>query len=497
VITEAERGQPIEATVDQGTLRGFVSRDVQIFRAVPYAAPPTGVRRFAPPQAAEAWPGVRDAMDFAAPSAQASFEVVDGKPTMSAGKAIGSEDCLYLNIYAPATDGCHPVLVWIHGGGAIMGSPKDIDGTSLARAGIVVVTVAYRLGALGLLQLRGVFDETAEANFATLDQIAALGWVKKNIAAFGGDPTRVTVGGQSNGARCISTLLCADSASGLFEQALMMSGTGGGHLIYDESEAQLVTESLLRELNVPARDAGRLRELPAGEIVAAQTRLVKRWPTLLPFQAVVDRVVVPERPIDAIRRGAAKDVKLLIGTTHDEFDLFAPDSGGGGSYRSMVVTPETLATATDAYRHRVPAAWTDADVARHALTSSDWWIPAIRLAEAHSSAGGTAWMYRLDWRLSPRGQGLGAAHGLDTAVMGRPDAPPTNYTPSAEDAPRFASVVSAMRRAFTGFVSDADLSSWLWFPYEQSRRSTYLFDDLSHTELDPDRDLRLVWQDLL
>src|SRR5262249_34733182 len=149
------------------------------------------------------------------------------------------------------------------------------------------------------------------------------------------------------------------------------------------------------------------------------------WPTMLAFQAVIDGVIIPERPIDAIKRGVASGLKLLIGTTHDEYDSFAPDNGGPGGYRSIVAEPQALKTATDAYRRLLPAHWTDAEVKRHAMTSADWWIPTIRVAEAHASTGGIGWMYRLDWRLAPRGQGLGAPHGLDHAVIAPPDTPPT------------------------------------------------------------------------
>jgi para-nitrobenzyl esterase len=389
------------------------------------------------------------------------------------------------------------VLVWIHGGGAVMGSPNDSDGTSFAQAGIIVVTIAYRLGALGLLHLPGVFNEPVASNFAILDQIRALEWVQQNIEAFGGDPTRVTVAGQSNGARCIGSLLAAPAANGRFSQALMMSGTGVGYLISDEEQAELVTTALLKELGIERPDAARLRDIPLSDLVAAQTRLVAGWPTLLPFQAVIDGVTIPERPIEAINRGTAKEVKLLVGTTHDEYDSFALNISGPSEYRSMFVDPATVDAATAEYRRLLPDGWTDAEVARNALTSSDWWIPAIRVAEAHARAGGLGWMYRLDWRLAPRGEGLGAPHGLDTAVFAPPDAPPSVFTPNEKDAPRFRSVIRQMRRAIAAFVSDGDLSSWRWLPYEVSSRATYLFDDLSRAEFDPDRDLRLVWQDLL
>jgi para-nitrobenzyl esterase len=497
--TQGERYLPIETEikVEGGRLRGVVDHGVIAFKGVPYASPPIGNRRFAPPFPVEPWTGVRDATEFAEPSLQAGFDIIDGTPAISETHVVGSEDCLYLNIYTPDTRGKHPVLVWMHGGGGMMGSGNNVDGATFAHNGIVVVTIAYRLGALGLVDLRGVFDELADSNFAILDQIAALRWVNQNIVAFGGDPEQVTLGGQSHGARSVGILLAAPHAAGLFSQAIMMSGTGVGHLVSNEEEAELVTSAVLNELHLESSSASRLRAIPANEIIAAQTRMAKSWPTILPFNALVGRSIVPERPIDAIKRGAATGIKILIGTTHDEFESFSLGNAGLGSFKSVMVDSETLTFATSAYRRILPSEWSDREVSHQVLTSSDWWIPAIRVAEAHASLQGVGWMYRFDWRLSPPGHGLGAPHGVDLAVITQPDPLASRQWPSKDDAPRFFSVIDTMRRAIVRFTSNQNPSSESWLPYEPSTRSTFLFDNGSHAERDPDAQLRLVWQDLL
>jgi para-nitrobenzyl esterase len=499
VLVRGERRLPVEVEVEVecGKLRGITDHEVRVFRGVPYASPPIGDRRFAPPSAVQPWTGVRDATEFAEPSLQSAFDIVNDNPMINDSRTVGSEDCLYLNIYAPSSHGNYPVLVWIHGGGGMMGSGNNIDGIRFALHGVVVVTIAYRLGALGLLYLPGVFDEVADANFAVLDQIEALQWVRRNIAAFGGDPDRITLGGQSHGARSVGNIIAAPGAEGLFNQAIMMSGTGVGHLISDEEEAERVTSAVLGELQLKSSDSSRLRKIPAHEIVAAQTRMATRWPTILPFQAVMGGSIIPERPIDAIKHGVAGRIRIMIGTTHDEFESFSLGNGGLGTFKSMMVDTETIRTATDHYRRLLPDDWTDSEVSRIALTSSDWWIPAIRVAEAHAAAGGSCWMYRFDWRLRPRGQGFGAPHGLDLAFITLPEPLASDFSPNSEEAPRFSLVIDIMRRSMITFISNEEPTAFNWPAYDPPIRSTFIFDNISYVDSDPDKQLRLVWQDLM
>jgi para-nitrobenzyl esterase len=206
----------ILATTSAGTLRGERAGDVEVFRGVPYARPPIGELRWLPPQPAEPWAGVRDATTFGPIAPQ------DISPERLArrGQAM-SEDCLYLNVWTPAADqGARPVVVFIHGGGVAMGSGSAplFDGARLAARGdVVVVTLNFRLGALGSLYAPG----RVATNIALRDQMLALRWVRDEIGAFGGDPASVTAVGQSSGAVAIACMLTSDSAGGLFDRAIL------------------------------------------------------------------------------------------------------------------------------------------------------------------------------------------------------------------------------------------------------------------------------------
>lgn len=276
----------------QGNVRGVVLDGLRAWRGIPYAQPPVGPLRFRPPQPPESWRGSRAAAEFGPVAWQSeSVSPLTGEPDALDCR----EDCLYLNVTAPAAAppaGGYPVLVWIHGGGYVQGSgPGELvgDGAALARRGLVVVTFNYRLGALGFLQLTDVagqqFGDSGAAGF--LDQVAALRWVRANIAAFSGDPGRVTVYGVSAGAKSVANLLASPLARGLISRAICSSG--GAEHIASPDQAVRVRRRLLRALGLADDATGvqGLLDLPAAELVAAQ---------------------------DAIASGAARDLDLAAGT---------------------------------------------------------------------------------------------------------------------------------------------------------------------------------------
>ena len=243
-----------------------------MFRGLPFARPPVGPLRFRPPEPPEPWSGVRDAARFG-PSASQNGALVG--PLMSLGISRTGEDCLYLNVWTPAADrGRRPVLVWIHGGAFVLGSGSQMlyDGATLARRGdVVVVTVNYRLGALGFLRLRDRFGERlpASGNEGLLDQVAALEWVRDEIAAFGGDPGSVTIFGESAGAMSCATLLGMPRARGLFHRAILQSGAA--NYLWPRATASRIADQVLTDLAVASPED--LRAAAPARLLAAQRRL--------------------------------------------------------------------------------------------------------------------------------------------------------------------------------------------------------------------------------
>ncbi|MBB4682966.1 carboxylesterase/lipase family protein [Amycolatopsis jiangsuensis] len=469
----------VSATTAQtraGAVRGVRRDGVRVFLGVPFAQPPV---RFRPPVPVVPWTGVRDATGFAGKAPQ---------PDITGKRFIGDEDCLYVNVYSPEEPGPHPVLVWIHGGGGVLGSPHQFDGSAYARRGVVVVTVAYRLGVLGMLRLPRV----SEGNLSLQDQVLALEWVRDDVAAFGGDPGRVTLAGQSNGGRTVGTLLAVPAARGLFQQAIVQSGTGVGSVVHTAAEAETVGKAVLEELAVPAEA---FATVPVAQILAAQQRVTGALGTLVPYRVVVGGELLPRRPGEAVADGAARDVRLLVGTTADEQDLFSWLQTGGAKLLgtgSTMLDEDAITRAAAVYRELLPD-WPEDQLVNRVRTAGDWWLPAIRLAEAQHGAGGPAWMYRLDWRIAPRGRGLGAAHGVDLPFV-FDDVGNPNWRflfAIARPGPgRLRAMATEMFGAWHRFVTTGEPG---WPRYEPGSRVTRLFDDVSTTVSDPDAAERRLW----
>jgi para-nitrobenzyl esterase len=412
-----------------GALRGTPLPDGGVvFAGVPFAAPP---RRLRPPEPLEPWPGVRDATRFRPAAAQRVSALISAPAPAFPGAGIWAppaecdEDCLYLNVWTPDPAGRRPVLVWIHGGGFDSGAaaPPASDGAALSRlTGAVVVTVAYRLGALGYLHVGG-------GNFGLRDQAAALRWISENVEAFGGDPGNVTVAGQSAGAHSVGALLATPEAEGTFHRAILQSGHA--ERVVDAGVAGAIAADLLAALGTDD-----LTGVPVEEILAAQNGVVdadlgrRHRPGGRSWGPVVDGDVLPRSPMAAIAAGAAAGIDLLIGVNRDEMRLFQALQGpayapadeqallaemrGGG-----VLAPEELLSA---YRDRAPGA--DLAALRTSyLTDAVYRWPAERLAAAQTAAGGRAYSYL--FAAEPLGPAFGACHGAELAVLfGEVDAEP-------------------------------------------------------------------------
>ncbi|WP_214402457.1 carboxylesterase/lipase family protein [Pseudonocardia lacus] len=483
--------------VQQGELRGTTDRGALAFLGVPFAAPPFGADRMRAPRPAAAWEGVRDATRFGPtspkgpypPQYQDLFVEVD----------IPGEDCLNLNVWAPDTAGSAPVLVWIHGGSFMNGSGSvaAYNGAAFARDGVVCVTVNYRLGAEGFLYTG---DDTA--NPGLLDQVAALRWVRDNIAAFGGDPGRVTVAGESAGAMSVTTLLSMPAAEGLFQQAIAQSGAAA-HTMGPE-DGRRVAGFLAEALGVEAtREA--IAAVPVERVTAAASALTEEVQTapdpqkwgalamsLLPFMPTVDGEVVPRPPLAAITDGVGAGVPLLIGSTKDEGRLFSVPAGAIGA-----IDEATLAGAAAAYG-LAPA---DVEVYRRnrpdarpgdllAAIVTDWFfrVPALRVAEARAAATAPTWVYRFDhWSTSYDGE-LGACHAVELPFVFDTLHEPSTRPLVGDAAPQV--VADTTHATWVSFIRRGDPG---WAPYTTGSRTTGLINDKVEAVDDPAGDERRLW----
>ncbi|MFC7620984.1 carboxylesterase/lipase family protein [Microlunatus sp. GCM10028923] len=415
------RSGPTTARLDSGWVRGAAGDGVAVFSGIPYAAPPTGDRRFAPPATPEPWTGIRDAT-AASPSCPqpAGFDA-------GGVQVAGQEDCLYLDAVVPRGTGHRrlPVIVWLHGGGMITGSAGQYDATRLASRGeAIVITANYRLGALGFLATPALDGGGADSgNYGLLDQHAVLRWVRNNAAALGGDPGRVTLAGQSAGARSTCAQLAAPAARGLFARAILQSGPCAVPVL-SRAEADRNGATALAEVGCAdaADQAGCLRALPVADLVALlpdfgtpAARRPERW------GPVAGTTYLPEQPITALRRGSAAGVDLLLGTTHDES-------------RSFILTgyPDLTAEAyaaelravfgddADAVLATYPAAEQPSPVIALATVQTDrtYACPALitaRTASRHSRV--YAYEFTEDSGLTAAGQPMGAMHGWDLPFL--------------------------------------------------------------------------------
>lgn len=326
------------ALTQQGPLRGQLEDGVHVFRGVPFAQPPVGNLRWRRPQPVEPWDGVRDALEFGPVSVQPSRPAAGPfAGIMGHSQERMSEDCLYLNVWTPGLDDARrPVMVWIHGGGLFSGSGSSpaYDGAPLASRGdVVIVTINYRLGALGYLPDPVLAEgDEAEGNFGFHDMLAALRWVQDEIVAFGGDPSNMTIFGESAGGIAVGILLASPLAEGLFHHAIIQSGAADR--LHSRASVGEMLPFYYRELGLDQPSADELRRLPIDDLLHAQVALASADPAVNPaaglhgmFNAVIEDEFLDALPIDAVRHGRSADVDLLAGTMRNEFTLLAAMSG--------------------------------------------------------------------------------------------------------------------------------------------------------------------------
>jgi para-nitrobenzyl esterase len=484
-----------EVRTAAGVVRGRWENAVAVFRGVPYAEPPFGSRRFEAPVPVPRWDGTRDALEFGPPVPQATH-AGSVMSSVSGSTADGSADCLTLNVWSPDLSAAGlPVMVWIHGGKYLEGtsaSPHH-DGATLAESGVVMISVNYRVGAEGFAHIAGAPD-----NRGILDQVAALRWVQDNVAAFGGDPSNVTVFGQSAGAGCIAALLVMPTAAGLFRRAIAQSVPG---TYFSVRLAAAMSTTIAAELGVRAT-VGELARIPPRALVDATDAVLQKMPefveswgavalTPTPFSPVVDGVLLSDAPWRALTRGAARGIDLLVGHTRDEYSLFNSLLGKEVTDEQVTATLGRLAPALDDSGYR--AAYPEAIPAQlYETVNSDWLfrMPSLHLADAQHAGGGHAWAYELCWSFN---QELGASHSLDfLLVLGTLSIDDVRSHPSAR--PNAANeVMDVSHQMRTDWVRFATTGNPGWAPYDPDTRSTRVYNADPTTQPYPEERSRRIW----
>ncbi|MFG1696105.1 carboxylesterase/lipase family protein [Nonomuraea sp. NPDC049309] len=472
----AETGGP-EVTIASGRVRGRFEDGLAVFRGIPYARAPLGDLRFAAPVPVEPWDGVRDCAEFGP------------HPSQPGATAPLTESCLTVNVWSPGPAARLPVMVYVYGGAYRGGGSAEPhhDGAVPAAEGVVVVTFNYRVGIEGFAHLEG-----APANRGLLDQVAALEWVRDNVAAFGGDPDRVTVFGESAGAGSIAALMAMPRAAGLFRRAIAQSVPG---TYFSVPLAADIAAALSGELGLPPA-AEALAPLPPERLVGAADALLAKMPAYedrwgpvahlpTPFAPVVDGEVLPRDPWSALSAGAARDVELIAGHNRDEYRLYthdAPDEPAGALLAAFAPGLP--------YREAFPEA-SEAELAE--LVRSDWLfrMPSLLLAEAHAAGGGRTYAYELTWAAPAQGGALGACHALDVPlVLGTLDSEVGRFF-LGDPAPEEAQALSRdFRRAWTAFARGEGPG---WPAYDPERRLTRLFDVEPAVVPYPEETSRRLW----
>jgi para-nitrobenzyl esterase len=475
-------------TTTAGRVEGRFEGGAAAFLGVPYAAPPFGSHRFQAPQPVTPWDGVRPALAFGhtAPQPHRQFTLVP-EPVQP------GPDCLNLNVFTPdpSPAASLPVLVWIHGGGFTAGSNASpwYRGERFAARGVVTVSMNYRLGAEGFL----VLPDASEAphNRAVRDWVAALEWVQANIAAFGGDPSKVTIAGQSAGGVACSTLLVTPAAKGLFRGAICMSGARLPSASPDQAAA--LTTAIAEEVGVAPTfaalrevDPERLMEAqePAGARAATATRTEGRQAGLqLSFNPIVDGDLIPAKGLRV-----DPDVAVMAGATAEEFNSAmrtARDSMDDARLERRLGRLGLDDDAIAAYRGRNPDAenwW----LYGQAFSDSSFKAGALRTVEGWTEGGGRAWLYDFEWRSAVAG--YGSVHCLDLPfAFDNLDA--SGVAEVTGEAPP-QELADAMHGAFVRFIQDGDPG---WPAYDLDRRPAMVFDATSKVVDDPWRFERETW----
>lgn len=472
-------------STSKGRLEGTTSpydREIEVFRGIPYAAPPVGDRRFRPPVEAEAWQGVRDATSFGPSCYQARHSSIF---VWRRGEFEVSEDCLYLNVWTPDPDASLPVMVWFHGGAHTSGQGHSqiFDGTALAQEGVVLVTINYRLGPFGFLAHDWLADESPEdsaGNYGLLDKMAALDWVQDNINAFGGDPANVTIFGQSAGSQSVCTLMTSPLARGKFHKAIGQSAACVGPSPARDADGRERGARLVEAVGAP--DLTALRRADPATILEASNQT--GWGNQ--SRIVVDGWVVPRPQVDTYRQGEQMQIPLMAGSLSDEGVYLLPlDEDMSADTLDRALAARFGDEASRLKGLYASEGMTPGEIARAIATDQFMALGMRRWAEYQVSTGNPVWLYFMDhvppafhlyWPENPAIQepgaprSFGAYHSGDLAfVFGTTDKVGLDWNEKDHAVSRM------MRRYWTNFARTGDPNGDgvpSWSPFDAGTYAT-------------------------
>jgi len=481
-----------------GPVVGATERDVLVFRGIRFASPPVGPLRFRPPVSPISWTEIQPALDFA----PACPQLVDIDPTEN-NNSVMAEDCLAVNVWTPQADAKkRPVMVWIHGGGFAEGSARNTwyDGATLAgRGDIVVVTLQYRLGAWGFLELSetGGQEYAESGNLGLLDQIAALKWVKQNVAAFGGDPDNVTIFGQSAGAGSAGMLMIVPAVSGLFQKAILESGTPKE--VNDKERAIEVSQMFMKIAGV--KNIEGLRELNVAQMRDAQKKLFDTRFGYSAFRPVIDGTVIRELPMQAIAAGHAVYVPLLMGTNLDEIRLWSALYDLQIDQKPLPVLEKQLADVVGTRAHGAIETYRAtnanyADAVIHLIGDLLMRMPMIRMAETVSRRQPT-YMYVFTYRSTSNYKKFDSAHGMEIPfVFGTAD--DLDAIAFTGRNPAKNVLMEQMQQSWIDFARTGDPghSRLPWPKYDENTRATMQLGISCAAVSDPNSKERTIWDGL-
>lgn len=463
-----------------GKVRGKPSGGATAYLGVPYAR----AERFMPPRPPQPWPGVREAMGFGPSAPQSNPNPPAGPPDViiarlprpvgapQSARPTEAEECQVLNVWT-ATSGHgeqRPVMVWLHGGFFSSSSGSTVDGSALAeRHGVVVVSLNHRLNAFGFTDLSDFGSEFADsANVGMLDIVAALEWVRENIAAFGGDPQRVMLFGTSGGGMKTSVLMASPAARGLLQRAAVHSGPGLRFL--SRSEASTATDLLLREAGLSTSNFRDLQTMPMNDLLGAYHRTAsqlrpRRFDHIPCFGPVVDGRLLQRQPFAPDAAAGTGDIPLLIGSNDDEMTFFMNNDPegflldeAGFERRVQDLSGDRAAEIAQHYR-RTMADATPAERWIRFFSDYSVALPTLRQARRHAAvSNGKTWLYRLTLGSTALDGSLGATHTLETPLI----FDTFESSPLLAGSPRAIAVAGFMSRAWTSFaaVGEPEVSEW-------------------------------------